>query len=203
MARRSDHTRAQLAALVIEAASALAAREGLRGIAMRRIAERIGYAPGSIYNAIGDLDDVVLHVNAATLTALAERLAAELVKARDATPAERALVLAEAYLDYVSERRLLWGVLFEHHLPPGRALPRWFIAARDRPVQVVLHALATLFPGSAASRRRAVLTLWAALQGVVSMAIGGTLPSLADQAEPRRVVRLLVGRYVTGTSPDG
>jgi AcrR family transcriptional regulator len=203
MARRSDHTREELAALVIEAASALAAREGLRGIAMRRIAERIGYAPGSIYNAVGDLDDVVLRVNAATLTALAARLEAALAEAGDATPAEHALVLAEAYLDYVAERRLLWGVLFEYHRPPGRALPAWFVAARDRPVQVVLRALAPLFPGSAAARRRAVLTLWAALQGVVSMAIGGTLPSLADRAEPKRVVRLLVGRYVSGTSPDG
>lgn len=202
MARRSDHTREELAALVIDAASALAAREGLRGIAMRRIAERIGYAPGSIYNAVGDLDDVVLRVNAATLTALAARLEAKLVKGGDVAPAERALVLAEAYLDYVSEHRLLWGVLFEHRLPPGRSLPGWFIAARDRPVQVVLQALAPLFPGSAADRRRAVLTLWAALQGVVSTAIGGTLSSLAPRVEPRRVVRLLVGRYVTGRSPE-
>ena len=203
MGRRSDHTREELAALVVGAASAIAASEGLRGVAMRRIAERIGYAPGSIYNAVGDLDDVVLRVNAATLMALAARLEAELIKAGNVAPPARALVCAEAYLDYVSEHRLLWGVLLEHSLPPGRSLPGWFVAARDRPVQVVLQALAPLFPGSAADRRRIVLTLWAALQGVVSMAIGGTLPSLADRAEPRRVVRLLVGRYVTGCSPEG
>ena len=203
MGRRSDHTREELAALVVGAASAIAAREGLRGIAMRRIAERIGYAPGSIYNAVGDLDDVVLRVNAATLLALAAQLEAELVKAGDVVPAERALVLAEAYLDYVSQHHLLWGVLLEHRLPPGRSLPGWFIASRDRPVQIVLQALGPLFPGSTADRRRAVLTLWAALQGVVSMVIGRTLSSLADRTEPRRLVRLLVGRYVTGSSPAG
>jgi AcrR family transcriptional regulator len=93
-----------LAALVVGSASAIAAREGLRGIAMRRIAERIGYSPGSIYNAVGDLDDVVLRVNAATLSALATRLEADLRKAGDVAPSKRALVLAEAYLDFVSER---------------------------------------------------------------------------------------------------
>lgn len=203
MGRRSDHTREELAALVVGSASAIAAREGLRGVAMRRIAERIGYSPGSIYNAVGDLDDVVLRVNAATLTALASRLEADLLQAGDIPPAKRALVLAETYLDFVSEYRLLWGVLFEHQLPPGRSLPEWFIASRDRPVQIVLRALAPLFPARrAADRRRAVLTLWAALQGVISMATQGTLSSLADRTEPRRLVRLLVERYVTGRSSE-
>jgi AcrR family transcriptional regulator len=192
-----------LAALVVGSASAIAAREGLRGIAMRRIAERIGYSPGSIYNAVGDLDDVVLRVNAATLSALATRLEADLRKAGDVAPPKRALVLAEAYLDFVSEHRLLWGVLFEHRLPPERSLPEWFVASRDQPIQIVLRALAPLFPGRAADRRRAVLTLWAALQGVISMATRGTLTSLADRTEPRRLVRLLVGRYVTGCSSEG
>lgn len=196
MARRKDHSRAELGALVLEAATALATAEGLRGVAMRRIAEAIGYAPGSIYNAVGDLDDVVLRVNGATLTGLAAALEAALAARPEDAPEARALVLAEAYLDYVSARRRLWGMLFEHTLPAGRTAPDWFREMRDAPVQVVMGALGPLFPGDAAERRRAVLTLWAALQGVVAMALSGALAALGDEAEPRRLVHLLVARYV-------
>ncbi len=52
MARRADHTREELAGLVVGAAEDLARREGLRGVAMRRIATEIGYAPGSIYSQL-------------------------------------------------------------------------------------------------------------------------------------------------------
>jgi AcrR family transcriptional regulator len=207
MARRKDHSRAELGALVLEAATALATAEGLRGVAMRRIAEAIGYAPGSIYNAVGDLDDVVLRVNGATLTGLAAALEAALAARPEHAPASapeaRALVLAEAYLDYVSARRLLWGMLFEHTLPAGRTAPDWFREMRDAPVQVVMGALGPLFPGDAAERRRAVLTLWAALQGVVAMALSGALAALGDEAEPRRLVRLLVARYVGSGGRSG
>ena len=92
--------------------------------------------------------------------------------------------------------------MFEYRMPAGRGLPIWFISARDRPVEVVLQALAPRFRGDVGGRRRAVLTMWAALQGVVSMVIAGTLLALNDNAEPRRIVRLLVARYVTGNSPQ-
>ena len=92
MARRADHTREELANLVVSAAEKLARKEGLRGVAMRRIAAEIGYAPGSIYNAVGDLDRVILRVNARTL----ERLRAHLARAVDPAraPLDNALAVA-------------------------------------------------------------------------------------------------------------
>jgi AcrR family transcriptional regulator len=203
MARRSDHTREELAALVVEAAAALVGEDGLRGLAMRRIAERIGYAAGSIYNAVGDLDDVIFRVNARTLDLLSGRLAASAAALAAAPPIERALGLAEAYLEFVIVHRRLWGALFEHARPVEASLPPWFVAARDRPVAIVAAALAPLFPGGEDDRREGVLTLWAALQGVVAMSVDGTVAKLLPDSEPRRLVRLLVCRYLTGQGPSG
>src|SRR6185437_7160825 len=70
MARRSDHSRDELAALVIGGARDIAQEEGWRAVSMRGIATRIGYAPGSIYNAVGDIDAVLLRINADTLARL-------------------------------------------------------------------------------------------------------------------------------------
>ena len=43
MARRSDHSREQLADMAVAAATALAERDGLRGVTARGIAREIGY----------------------------------------------------------------------------------------------------------------------------------------------------------------
>ena len=47
MARRSDHSREELYDLALSAAREIAEAEGLRGLTARRIAEKIGYTPGS------------------------------------------------------------------------------------------------------------------------------------------------------------
>ena len=124
MARRTDHSRDELAELVAGAAEKLARREGLRGVAMRRIAAEIGYAAGSIYNAVGDLDAVVLRVNARTL----ERLRAALVRVVDPArpPIENALAVADGYHDFVARQPRRWGVILEHVLPPGTDVPDWY-----------------------------------------------------------------------------
>ena len=64
---RGEHNRDEFLALVTKAAENLVRQEGLRGLGMRRLASTIGYAPNSIYNAVGDLDAVMMRVNARTL----------------------------------------------------------------------------------------------------------------------------------------
>src|SRR5215218_6670113 len=127
MARRTDHSREELAELVVAAAEKLARRDGLRGVAMRRIAAEIGYAAGSIYNAVGDLDEVVLRVNARTLERLRAHLAGLVDPAR--SPLENALAVADGYLDFVTRQPCLWGLILEHVLPEGSTFPDWYETA--------------------------------------------------------------------------
>lgn len=192
MARRADHTREELAELVVCAAEDLARKEGLRGVAMRRIATEIGYAPGSIYNAVGDLDEVVLRVNARTLRRLRDHLSGSVDPTRSAL--ENVLAVSDGYLGFVLEQPRLWGLVFEHVLPAGRALPPWYEAALAEATGLVDAVLRPLIPHEA-ERRCSVATLWASLQGIALLAVSGKL-AVVSQDDPHRMGRLLVRRFL-------
>ncbi|PWN58846.1 TetR family transcriptional regulator, partial [Chryseobacterium phosphatilyticum] len=101
--------------------------EGYRALGMRRLAAAIGYAPNSIYNAVGDLDQVVLRVNARTLARRHTALSAVIDPERAAR--DNALALADAYLVCVAADPRVWSLLFEHLVAPDQPFPDWYAAA--------------------------------------------------------------------------
>ena len=177
--------------LVAEAAERIARAEGLRGLGMRRIATEIGYAPNSIYNAVGGLDDIVLAVNARTLTRLRDRLADA-----DGAGETRVLALADSYLAFVLAEPRLWSLLFEHTLAPERPYPDWYAEALKAPIRLVESALAPLIPEREA-RGRAVASLWAALHGLASLATSGKLAAVSPHP-PTVLARTLVEGFLAG-----
>ncbi len=108
MARRSDHSREQLADMALAAAAALAERDGLRGVTARGIAREIGYTVGTLYNVFDNLDDLLRHMNAATMDALYEHVTAEPIDA-DPERALRGLAPREAEI-----LRLYFGIRCEY-----------------------------------------------------------------------------------------
>jgi AcrR family transcriptional regulator len=198
VARRVDHTREELAGLVIGAAEEIARAEGLRGLTMRRIAMAIGYAPGSIYNAVGDFDEVVLRVNARTLERLRDHLSGAVDPTR--SPLDNALAVSDGYLAFVDAQPRLWGLILEHVLPAGRRFPPWYEAALSGATEFVDALLAPLVPDDA-ERRRSVATLWAALHGLASLSTSGKLAAVNDE-QPRELGRLLVRRFFGASAPE-
>jgi AcrR family transcriptional regulator len=197
MARRSDHSRDQLSAMVVNAARDIVIAEGASAVTMRKIAADIGYAAGSIYNVVGDQDAVLRQVNAQTLDGLVARLTEAPAHFGEA-PMERALRVADGYVDYVSENPRLWAALLERPPLPGEAVPDYYAGPRGRLIEIVAEAIAPFFPDQV-SLRRAVIALWAALQGVAALTIGGNLAFLGDGVEPKGIARSIVRRYLTGT----
>lgn len=198
MARRSDHSREELAELVIDAARAITEAEGWRGVTMRGLGSRIDYAPGSIYNAVGNLDTVLMRMNAGTLDRLAETLESAARRSADAPLLQRAAALADGYMKFVMAHARLWASVLER--VPQYAVPAWYAAPRARLVEIVAEVIAPLYP-NAKARRRAVVVLWAALQGVASLGVGGNLAFAAAELDPRDIARSIVLRYLTGTEP--
>lgn len=184
--------------MMVEGARAIAQAEGWRAVTMRGIAARIGYAPGSIYNAVGDIDVVLLRVNAGTLSELGAEL--ESVLARTGPGLEGALAVADAYMRYVLKHPRLWAALMER--PPPVPAPDWYAAPRAKLVAMVDGMIAPLFP-EAQARRRAVLALWASLQGVTSLTLGGNLAFASEGLEARDIARSIVLRYLTAPSEKG
>ncbi|HEV2544031.1 MAG TPA: TetR-like C-terminal domain-containing protein [Methylobacterium sp.] len=166
--------------------------EGFRALGMRRLAAAIGYAPNSIYNAVGDLDQVVLRVNARTLARLHAALEAVIDPKRAAR--DNALALADAYLVFVAADPRVWSLLFEHLAAPDQPFPDWYAAALAEPVGLVDRVLAPLI-AEPDERRRAVAALWAALHGLASLSTSRKLAVLTPDP-PRDLARLLVGRFL-------
>jgi AcrR family transcriptional regulator len=194
MARRSDHAPEELRRLALDAARAIAAEEGLRGITVRRVADRIGYAPGTIYNLFANLDDLIVHLNGMTLDALADALR----EAATAPLETRAGRLVDAYFDFVESWPMLWSLLFEHRLPEGNDLPDWYRPKLAALIGLVAEALAPLMPDLATSERQATIaTMWAGLHGISTLAVSSKLALVVD-AEPRRLGHLLVARMLGG-----
>lgn len=192
MPRPSSITRDAMLDRVLDAAEALARRDGLRGIGMRRIAQEIGYAPGTIYNLVGDLDAVVLRLNARTLARLAGALETCAEAGRE--PVATVHAMADCYLDFVAADPRVWGLLLEHSGTAGTTPPDWYAEALARATGLVDRVLAPLIP-DAAERRRSVATLWAALHGLASLATSGKL-AVVEKDDPHDLARLLVSRFL-------
>lgn len=196
MGRRADHTREQLSALVVEAASKIIAKGGPEALSMRAIAASIGYAAGSIYNAVGDVRQVLSEVNTRTLNALADWI--ERVQAASspgAAPIDRALQVADAYLEFVQKRPALWAAVLANPPSPDAPASIPYAAARARNIAIVEQVLQPFFPNEV-ERRAAVIALWSALQGIATFALGGNYSFMGAEMQSRDIAHLLIRRFL-------
>ena len=193
MARRSDHSRIELSTLILESARDIAEEEGLGGLTARRIAAKIGYAPGTIYNIFSNLDDLILQLRGETLDSLHDFLS---LNAVDGEPEEILINIAKNYIKYVREHPKLWGLMFEHRLPDGDQVPDWYHEKATRLLNFAENAIATLFTsGEVKERLHHAQVLWASLHGICSIQVAGKLV-LKEPAE--LMARSLITNYVEG-----
>lgn len=196
MGRRSDHSRDELKAMAIAAATEIVREQGLRSLTARGVAGRIGYSVGTLYNVFRDLDDLVVHLNGETL----ERLRAALPQGPESGESPRGVVeaLALAYIAFAFQERELWSALFEHRLPPGRDLPDWLQGHIQSLLAAVERSLAALFPGrSAVEHRRQARLLWSAVHGVAVLAASGKL-EVVEGESVEDMTRALVAVLLAG-----
>lgn len=110
MARRNQHSREELQALAVHAVRELVAEQGLAKLSVRKVAERIRYTPGMLYHIFANLDDLILHANAATLDALL----AQMETGKTASPQQALHHMASAYLDLARDQTALWQLSLIH-----------------------------------------------------------------------------------------
>jgi AcrR family transcriptional regulator len=200
--------RLQLRDALVTAAERTIQREGLRGLRARALAEEVGCAVGAIYNAVEDLDELVLLVNARTLAALERDLNA--AAGAGETPAEkkaadaavgRLVRMALAYLDFAAGNTQRWRALFDHRLPPGHDVPDWYRKEQQRLFDYVEDLLSEL-QAQESRVRRALLarSLFSAVHGLVVLGLEEKLqpiplPVLREQI---RFVVTAIGRGMLG-----
>jgi AcrR family transcriptional regulator len=180
---------------LIDAAEVEIADKGLLGLKARDVTQRAGCALGAIYNAVADLDELIMRVNSRTL----ERLGAALAPASDAGgPKAVTLALADAYAVFALRNRRLWSALFEHRLPEGIEMPDWHRQEHEVLIARIVAPLQTLRPDLPDQDiRLRVRTLFGAVHGVVHLALQGRLVGVPEPLL-RQEVAALVGALVLG-----
>lgn len=198
MARRSDNTREELKEMAVSAGLALLIEGGVQGLSARAIAQRIGYTVGTLYNVFADFEDIVLHINAATVRAM-HAVLAPLTQAPRKDPSQRLLDLAQAYGAYARAHPARWSLL--HGFARTSPIPDWY----EREVQQIFRMVAAQVasvPG--VSRRRAedaAHVLWAGLHGICALHLSRKLSHV--ETRPMTVlIRNFVTHYVRGLVAD-
>ncbi len=193
MARRKEHTHDQLHTMALDAAREIAGVEGLRGLTARRIATKIGYAPGTLYNVFDNLEDLVTQLNIDTLDSLYE--ACKAAPTND-DPVVALKSLARAYIQFTNDHPRLWSVLFERNLPHGNALSEQHLAKVRQLLALVEATIAPLFmSGQEEDRLRSARVLWTGLHGICSLSDTGSMTTFET---PTTLADTLITNYVAG-----
>lgn len=194
MARRSDHSRDELRELVISTSRDLIAADGLEALTARKIAEKIGYSPGTIYNVFDNLDHLISLVNETTMQLLNADLSGlqmtddEMVNARQ---------VLDVYINFRDRNSNLWDSVLAHSIKPGVQQPESYLEEIEKSFDVAARAIAPALEEGSGEVRLAVDVLWSSLQGIFSVSPHGLLATDV-QARRREMAEFLVEKYLRG-----
>lgn len=196
MARRSDHSREEIQAMAIQAAMTILTQEGLKGLSTRKVASAIGYTAGTLYLVFKNLDELILHVNAAALDELRDIIETELTAGKD--PQVQLLAVAHAYLQFARSHFARWTLLFTYRLPEGVALPDWFHAKVHALFTLVAKPLQRINPNlTEVAYQQATQVLWSSVHGVCELGLNNKL-ALGGEIQADELIEALVKNYLKG-----
>lgn len=176
MGRRSDHSRAELAELILVAGEAHLAEVGFARFSAREVAKRIGYSIGTLHNVVGDFDRLMLAINARTLRAWKAFLEGRLAGDVD----DRIAALVAGYFDFARENRNRWMALYDHRMAEHGALPADFTDAFEALVELLQSQVAAERGGSHAETLALTGSLVAIAHGHCMFELNGTFEMFGD-----------------------
>ena len=182
MARRSDHSPAELRALFVNSGHGLMAERGFALFSAREAARRSGYTVGSIYHVFGSLDAYVLAINTVTLAQSTDWLQAAL----DACPpeADRIRCLVTGYFEFAQANINAWMAVYDHRRPEHVALDEADVAERVKLTAIVdREVAAALGRDIDAETKRLARSLIATVHGHCVFAITGNF-ALMNEHDP-------------------
>ena len=177
MGRRSDHSRAELEALILAEGHALMAEVGYARFSAREVAKRVGYSIGTIYNVFGSHNRLVMAINSQTFTLWAAAMRARL----DADPADRIAVLVESYFSFAEANPNLWMAIYDHRMSPDEEFPETYRAQRAALTGLVEAEIRRVIPVERGENAQPLArSLVATVHGHCAFALTGTFALLGE-----------------------
>lgn len=186
MARRKDHSREEIKSLAIQAGLTLLYENGLTSLTARAIAKKIGYTVGTLYNVFKNFDEIVLHLNAETMSKMTTALGIE----------KDIFHLTEIYIQFAHQHDSAWRLLFEfnHH---NQDLPVWYNQKIETLFKVVENALLPYVNHSETQAAMTAKVLWASLYGICYLSLNGKLTAVLGE-NVQTIGKSLVENYLAG-----
>jgi len=198
MARRSDHSREDLERLSIDTARKIIIEDGQKALTARKLAEEIGYTPGTLYNVFGSMDGVVFKVNYETLEALETELL-QSVQSNMNEPIEiKIKEMAKAYIDFSYKNKNLWLLIFDYTSPQGQRAPQWF---KDK-IENLFSGLENILEGNSVfksdkEKKMAARTLWSSVHGICYMAQTDKIGLISGES-PYKLAEFMIENFLNG-----
>jgi AcrR family transcriptional regulator len=156
--------------MALDAAEAIASEEGISGLSARKVAAKIGYTVGTLYLVFKNLDDLILQVNDRTLSLLYQDM--QQVCAKNNDPEACVLALCHAYIDFASNNRARWSMIYEHVLEDEFVLPEPFQQQVHQIFGLVEDALRPLGKNKSDKEiAQAARALWSGIHGICILAL--------------------------------
>ena len=171
MAGKVEARRAVLRDALISHAHTRIERDGLKNLRARDLAKDAGCALGAIYNVFGDLNELVLAVNARTFHSLGAAVAEALADAPQ-TPTDQLVTMAQAYHHFAAQNYHLWRALFDLERAPGETAPDWYLVEMGQLFAYIDAPLSVIYRNQDAEKR-ALLTkaLFSSVHGIVLLGL--------------------------------
>lgn len=173
---RRERERAEFREEVLAAARKIVLEEGFDGLTMRKIADAIEYAPGTIYLYFESRDAIAFELSR---TGFEQFYAALAPAAKRADPLERFVELGRRYIAFGLENPDTYRLLFMEDPKYSSAGFQEKAEAEDTPGHRALGILVGIFDELRAQKRLnskldsllIAETIWAAVHGIVSLKI--------------------------------
>ena len=177
MGRRSDHSRAELRAMILAEGHRHMSEVGYAHFSAREVAKRIGYSIGTIYNVFGTYDALILAINGDTLNMWAEYLRSRLANVTDG----RLRAAVEAYFEFANGHRNAWTAIYDFHLPENTPVPEDYAAKVTDITQIVIDEIAAVLPDARKGEAPALArSLLATVHGHCFFMLNGTFQILGE-----------------------
>lgn len=199
MARRSDHTREELKKAILDSSWKIVKKDGFSGLTARHIALDIGYAPGTIYNIFGSMDDLYLNVNSMILDKLYETLSSAECQSPKRSPALNMKKMAQRYRAFTKKNRQHWLMLFTYILPSQKKPPLWYQEKVTRLFEPLEELLIPFYTEKQSRKRKmAARVLWASVHGICFLEETGKIPLISNQENPPDMTGYLIDNFISG-----
>jgi len=199
MARRSDHTREELKQLILDASWQIVRQDGFESLSARRIANEIGYTPGTIYNLFDSMDDLYLQVNAKTLTKLYMLLSSPECNDPDKTADDNIKKMASLYTGYAQSNRNHWLMLFQHTMTEETDVPEWF----NQKIEAMFHPLEGLIDQffkakNTKKAKMAARILWSSIHGLCFLQETNKIGLVDEKTSMQGMANYLIDTFLKG-----